>query len=79
MKQLTLEQHRARINNFREARKSIKKLTRELRIHNYLPGQVIYYLGDYPAKMSIKPTEYDFNLLKSYAENGVDMIQVHEE
>ena len=79
MKTLNLEQHRARINNLREARKSIKKLTRELRIHNYLPGQVIYYLGDYPAKMSIKPTEYDFNLLKSYAENGVDMIQVHEE
>ena len=79
MKQLTLEQHRARINNLREARKSIKKLTRELRIHDYLPGQIIYYLGDYPAKMSIKPTEYDFNLLKSYAENGVDMIQVHEE
>ena len=79
MKKLTLEQHRARIENLREARKSIKKLTRELRIHDYLPGQIIYYLGDYPAKMSIKPTEYDFNLLKSYAENGVDMIQVHEE
>jgi hypothetical protein len=29
--------------------------------------------------MSITPTEYDYNLLKSYAENGVDMIQVHEE
>ena len=26
--------------------------------------------------MSITPTEYDYNLLKSYAENGVDMIQV---
>ena len=79
MKQLTLEQHRARIQNLRDVRTHIKKHTRELRIHNYLPGQIIYYLGDYPAKMSITPTEYDFNLLKSYAEHGVDMIQVHEE
>lgn len=79
MKKLTLEQHRDRINNLRDARKSIKKCTRELRIRDYLQGQVIYYLGDYPAKMSIKPTEYDFNLLRSFAENGVDMIQVHEE
>ncbi len=79
MKQLTLEQHRARIKNLRDVRQSIKRHTRELRIHDYLSGQVIYYLGDYPAKMSIKPTEYDYNLLRSYAENGVDMIQVHEE
>ena len=79
MKQLTLEQHRARIQNLRDVRKNIKKHTRELRIHDYLPGQIIYYLGDYPAKMSITPTEYDYNLLKSYAEHGVDMIQVHEE
>ncbi|MBE6637763.1 MAG: hypothetical protein E7618_08195 [Ruminococcaceae bacterium] len=79
MKFLTLEEHRARIENLREVRKNIKTHTRELRIHNYLPGQIIYYLGDYPAKMSITPTEYDFNLLKSYAEHGVDMIQVHEE
>ncbi|MBR5543232.1 MAG: hypothetical protein IKU65_03970 [Oscillospiraceae bacterium] len=79
MKKLTLEQHKARIENLREVRKNIKKSTREFRINNYLAGQIIYFLGDYPNKMSIKPTEYDYNLLKSYAENGVDMIQVHEE
>lgn len=79
MKILSLEQHQARIRNLRDVRKSVHTLTRELRIHNYLPGQIIYYLGDYPAKMQIQPTEYDYNLLKSYAEHGVDMIQVHEE
>lgn len=79
MKSLTLSQHRRRIDNLRQAREDIKEYTRELRIQNYLPGQISYFLGDYPAKMSIKPTEYDYNLLKSYAENGVDMIQVHEE
>ena len=79
MKQLTLEQHRARLENLREAREDVRACTRELRIHNYLPGQITYYLGDYPAPMSIAPTEYDYELLRSYAENGVDMIQVHEE
>ena len=79
MKQLTLAQHRNRIENLCTVRKNIRSATREMRIHDYMPGQIIYYLGDYPQKMSIKPTEYDYNLLKSYAEKGVDMIQVHEE
>lgn len=79
MKPLTLEEHRARIANLRRAREDIHACTRELRIHDYLPGQVIYYLGDYPAPMSITPTEYDEALLRSYRENGVDLIQVHEE
>ena len=79
MKQLTLEQHRARIENLRRVTEDTKKCTRDWRIHDYLPGQVTYYLGDYPALMSITPTEYDYKLLKSYAENGVGLIQVHEE
>ena len=79
MHELTLQQHRARIRNLRRAREEVRSYTREMRIHDYLPGQITYYLGDYPAPMSITPTEYDYNLLKSYAENGVDMIQVHEE
>ncbi|NLD87565.1 MAG: hypothetical protein GX633_04830 [Clostridiales bacterium] len=79
MQNLTLDEHRARLENIRRANIEIKDCIREIRIRNYLPGQIIYYLGDYPAPMSITPTEYDFNLLKSYAENGVDLIQVHEE
>ena len=79
MKQLTLEQHRARLDNLRRAHREVRSFTRDLRIRDYLPGQIIYYLGDYPAPMSIAPTEYDYNLLKSYAEHGVGMIQVHEE
>ena len=59
MKPLTLQEHRARIANLCRAREDIHACTRELRIHDYLPGQVIYYLGDYPAPMSITPTEYD--------------------
>lgn len=79
MRILTLEEHRTRIENLRRVTEDTKKCTRDWRIHDYLPGQVTYYLGDYPALMSITPTEYDYKLLKSYAENGVGLIQVHEE
>ncbi len=75
----TLAQHQARLENLRRANRDIRACVRELRIHDYLPGQVIYYLGDYPAPMSITPTEYDYSLFRSYEENGVDLIQVHEE
>jgi len=79
MQYFTENDHKKRMNNIKNARNDVKECTREMRIKDYLPGQIIYYLGDYPDKMSITPTEYDYDLLKSYAENGVDMIQVHEE
>jgi hypothetical protein len=79
MENLSTMQHKKRFDNLKSARESVKEYTRELRIKDYLPGQIIYYLGDYPDKMSISPTEYDLDLLRSYKENGVDMIQVHEE
>ena len=49
MKNLTLEQHRARIDNIRDAEQSNKKYYARHRIHDYLSGQVIYNLGEYPA------------------------------
>ena len=49
MHELTLQQHRARIRNLRRAREEVRSYTREMRIHDYLPGQITYYLGDYPA------------------------------
>ena len=79
MRMLSREEHKRRSDNLKRARESVKSCERELKIFGYLPGQVIYYLGDYPAPMSITPTKYDFDLLKTYAENGVDLIQVHEE
>ncbi|MBQ9545395.1 MAG: hypothetical protein IJV00_09755, partial [Clostridia bacterium] len=79
MENLTAQQHKKRAENISRARESVRSCTREMRIGDYIPGQIIYYLGDYPDKMSITPTEYDLSLLKSYAENGVGLIQVHEE
>ena len=79
MKFLTLEQHRSRIENIRSAELGNRAYVRRHRITDYLPGQAVYHLGDYPAKFSIEPTEYDYNMIKDMAENGVKLIQLHEE
>lgn len=79
MKQLTLAEHRARIDNINLAEKNNKKYYSRKRIHDYLPGQAIYNLGDYPSPFSMAPTEYDEQLVADLAKNGVKLIQIHEE
>lgn len=79
MKICTVEQHRSRIRNINEAEKSVKSFLRRHRIHDYLFGQCSYYMGDYPAKFSMEPTQYDYEMLKDMAENGVQLIQLHED
>lgn len=68
-----------KFKNISDARLAVRDCLREIVVRDYLPGQIIYYLGDYPARFSITPTEYDEALIRSYAENGVQLIQVHEE
>lgn len=79
MKFLTREEHRARIANVKQAELGIRACLRRHRIGEYLPAQAVYHLGDYPAPFSIEPTEYDHNMIKGMAENGVQLIQLHEE
>lgn len=79
MKKLTLDEHRNRIINLSEANAKIIGYRRRLRISDYSRSQVTYNLGDYPARFTITPTEYDFNLLKKFSEDGVQLIQIREE
>ncbi|MBQ9797480.1 MAG: hypothetical protein IJW50_07135 [Clostridia bacterium] len=79
MKLFTLAEEKKRIDNVTYVNEHVKKCAKRVRIRDYLPGQVTYNLGPYPAKFSIEPTEYDYNLIKSFAEKGVGLIQVHEE
>ncbi len=79
MKIYTLEEHRRRIDNINSAEKGNKKYLRRTRVRDYIPGQAIYNLGDYPKPFSIAPTEYDEEKLKSLAENGIGLVQIHEE
>ncbi len=76
---MSIEMHAARIRNINEAEQKNKGYFRRSRIRDYRPGQVTYGLGDYPAYVSAKPTEYDEKLLRQMAEAGVELVQVHEE
>lgn len=79
MQIFTLEQHRKRIENMRYAEQNVQKYHSKLRFHNYIPGQVVYHMGDYPAKVSMEPTEYDFTVLKKLSEDGFEWIQWHSD
>ncbi|NMA09095.1 MAG: hypothetical protein GX929_08290 [Clostridiales bacterium] len=79
MREYTLAEHRARIANLSRAEHDAGRYTKRVRIRDYIPGQAIYNLGDYPARFSIEPTEYDEALLTEFERCGVGLIQVHEE
>ncbi len=68
-----------RIDAIAYAEKSNHGYLRRIRVRDYLCGQAIYNLGDYPLFVSAKPTEYDKQLIKELAEIGVELIQLHEE
>ncbi|MBT3381306.1 MAG: hypothetical protein HN742_41905 [Lentisphaerae bacterium] len=77
--QLTAAQHQARLQNVQTAENVVRSCLRTHRVGRYLPGQVTYNVGDYPVPFSIRPTEYDDTLLASFAEGGVELVQLHEE
>ena len=71
--------HRWRLRNLADANQVVCSCLREQALAGYLAGQVTYNLGEYPARFSIAPTEYDEQLLRQFAEHGVTLIQIHEE
>lgn len=75
----TADTQRRRIQNINEAERSNRRYFRRHRVKDYLPGQAVYNLGDYPARYSIAPTEYDYQLLSEMAQKGVELIQLHED
>ncbi len=70
---------RRRMQNLRECHEVVEDCLRVHFVRNYLPGQVTYNLGEYPKRFSIAPTEYDAELLATFADHGVELIQIHEE
>lgn len=76
---MTELQQSARVRNLRAAEAGNRQYLRRIRVRDYLAGQAIYNLGDYPAKVIAKPTEYDRKLLKEMAEAGVTLLQLHED
>ena len=70
---------RARLDNLVFAENAVKNCLKRVYIRDYIPGQVIYNLGEYPARFAIRPTAYDDERLASLARMGVGLVQIHEE
>lgn len=75
----SLEDQRRRIENINRAHAANRKFLRRERIRDYLPGQVTYWLGDYPARVDAAPTEYDEKVISEMAAAGIRLLQVHED
>ena len=76
---MTELKQKQRIENIHRAQEKNKKYLRRIRVSDYLAGQAIYNLGDYPAKVIAKPTDYDKQLIEKMAKAGVSLIQLHED
>jgi hypothetical protein len=76
---MTSSAHRRRLQNLADVHVAVGPEAPWHTIQDYLPGQVVYNLGEYPARFSIAPTEYDAELLTRLAEAGVELIQIHED
>ena len=51
----TNEYYRKRTANIKYANSAVKGCLKKMHIHNYIPGQVIYNLGEYPNKNDHTP------------------------
>ncbi len=76
---MSFQDQQKRIASINEATHACRSYFRRERVRNYLPGQVTYGLGDYPAYVDAEPTEYDYRLLSQMSDAGVTLVQVHEE
>jgi len=69
---------RNRLENIQLVEKSISKFWKKVRIQDYHPGYVKYYLGHYPSRKVYIPGEKDWQLLEEYGKNGVEIINLWE-
>ena len=75
----SVQEHQRRIGYLDECRRRIRKCLRKQMVINYLPGQVVYNLGEYPCRKPWDPDEWDERQLEQYSQAGVEVVQVHEE
>ena len=79
LKTYTAEDHGRRLRNIAACNQRVRKCLREHLITDYLPGQCCYNLGEYPCRKPWDPDEWDAAELDKLKEQGIRLIQVHEE
>lgn len=75
---MTSDQQRRRLQNLADMNAALPGANSHL-VYDYLPGQVVYNLSEYPAPTPLAPTDYDEALLAQFAAAGVELIQIHED
>ena len=75
----TGDDHRRRLQNIAFGREHVGSCLRSHLITDYLPGQCVYNLGEYPAKKIWEPDDWDERELDALAAQGIELLQVHEE
>ena len=73
------DEHRRRLENIAYGERAIAKCMRKHLIADYLPGQCSYNLGEYPCRHVWDPGEWDERELDNLKEQGIRLIQLHEE
>lgn len=74
----TAESQRRRLQNLADLNTALGSVPSHF-IHDYLPGQVVYNLSEYPQPTPLAPTAYDEELLGELAAAGVELVQIHED
>jgi len=72
-------EHLHRLRNLADVHAALGHQASWHSVQGYLPGQVVYNLGEYPERFSIAPTQEDLDLLTRLAGAGVELIQIHED
>jgi hypothetical protein len=75
----TGEDHRRRFQNIALAERGVRTCLRKHLITDYLPGQCVYNLGEYPCRKPWNPDDWDEQELDRLQRDGIRLIQLHEE
>jgi hypothetical protein len=73
------EDQRRRLVNISLCEQGIRRCLRRQLIQDYLPGQVVYNLGEYPCRKPWDPDDWDEKALDALKAAGVELVQLHEE
>lgn len=76
---MDVHEHLHRLRNLADVHAALGHQASWHSVQGYLPGQVVYNLGEYPERFSIAPTQEDLDLLTRLAGAGVELIQIHED
>ncbi len=75
----TADDHRRRLANIGLCTQKIRSCMRKHLVTNYLPGQCVYNLGEYPSRTPWEPGEYDEQELDRLKDHGIQLIHVMDE